>query len=431
MEAVQDPPVPDFVKNLQRIDTYDEIAEIMTSTDFVMAGAEERYIFLEDTLIMSEGQRHSELKQLFAPLMSRQAVAYYELHLVEPVIRSVIEEMKSRPDADGNVRLDAVELIHAALTRISAQVTGIDNVDTPERTERFRKLVLILSDGTTGSFSRRPVEEMIRKGREATDALVNEFMQASLDRRIELARKHRAGEIEMTELPRDMLMSLCLKDDLSRPDDGEKISYVWRQCALFLTASIKTTSHSLPHVFFHVDEWIKAHPEERVKLTDVEFLHKAAAESFRLHQTTPARFRSATRDVTLSTGRKVAQGEMVALHAPPANVQTEVFGEDGRYFNPYREVPKGMQPWGMTFGLGVHSCIGRNLVTGIQNKGDDKHGTHGTAVRIMKALYDLGGELDARNPPHRPPDTLHDHFETMPMILRNPGGVPQAVALAS
>ena len=59
----------------------------MKSPDFVMAGAEERTIFLEDTLIMSEGQRHSELKQLFAPLMSRQAVAYYELHLVEPVIQ--------------------------------------------------------------------------------------------------------------------------------------------------------------------------------------------------------------------------------------------------------------------------------------------------------------------------------------------------------
>jgi CoA:oxalate CoA-transferase len=419
MQAVQDPVVPDFVKKLQRIDTYDEIKEIITSPDFMMAGAEERTIFLEDTLIMSEGQRHSELKQLFAPLMSRQAMAYYELHLVEPVIQDVIREMKGRRDADGNVRLDAVALIQAALTRISARVTGVDGVDTPERTERFRQLVLILSEATTGSFSKTPQAEMIRKGKEAMVALVEEYLQASLDRRIELARKHRAGEIDMTDLPRDMLMSLCRKDDLSRPDDGEKIPYVWRQCALFLTGSIKTTSHSLPHVFFHVDEWIKEHPEDREKLTDVEFLHKAAAESFRLHQTSPARFRAAIRDVTLSTGRKVAKGEMVALHAPPANVQAEVFGEDARYFNPYREVPKGMQPWGMTFGLGVHSCLGRNLVTGIQNKGDEKHGTHGTAVRVMKALYDLGAELDPENPPKRQADTLHDQFESMPMILRN------------
>ncbi|HEU0221656.1 MAG TPA: cytochrome P450 [Paracoccaceae bacterium] len=418
MQPVQDPVVPEFVKRLQRIDTYAEIEEIMKSPDFMMAGAEERTIFLEDTLIMSEGQRHSELKQLFSPLMSRQALAYYELHLVEPVIEEAIGEMKAQRGPDGLVRTDVVPLIHAALTRISARVTGVDGVDTPERTERFRDLVLTLSAATTGSFSKTPQAEMIQMGENAMAALVEEYLQASLDRRIELVRRHRAGEIGMEDMPRDMLTSLCLHDDLSRPDDGEKIPYVWRQCALFLTGSIKTTSHSLPHVFVHLDEWLQEHPEDRKKLTAPEFLHRAAAESFRLHQTTPARFRAAVRDVTLSTGRKVAKGEMVALHAPPANVQTEVFGEDARYFNPYRETPKGMQPWGMTFGLGVHTCLGRNLVTGIMNRGDDKHGTHGTAVRIMMALYGLGAELDPDNPPKRPEDSLHDTYESVPVILR-------------
>ena len=249
--------------------------------------------------------------------------------------------------------------------------------------------------------------------------LVEEFLRASLQRRIDLAKKHSAGDIAADQLPRDVMMSLCLKNDLSRPDDNEKIPYVWRQSALFLTASIKTTSHALPHVFFHLDEWIKEHPEDRAKLSDTEFLHNAAAESFRLHQSAPAMFRRALRDVVLSTGRKVGQGEMIALQFAPANLQMEVFGEDARYFNPYRSTPPGLQPWGMTFGLGTHSCIGRNLVTGIQNKGDEKHGTHGTAVRILKAVYDLGADLDADHPPHRPADTLHDHFESMPLILRN------------
>jgi cytochrome P450 len=260
---------------------------------------------------------------------------------------------------------------------------------------------------------------MIYAGKEAMAALVDEYLRASLDRRIDVVRRFRAGEVAKEDLPRDMLMTLCLQDDLSHPDDDEKIPYVWRQCALFLTASIKTTSHSLPHVFVHLDEWVREHPEDKSKLTDPEFLHRAAAESFRLHQTTPARFRAAVRDVTLSTGRKVAQGEMVALHAPVANVQSEVFGADARYFNPWRDTPKGMQPWGMTFGLGIHMCLGRNLVTGIMNRGDDKHGTHGTAVRLMMALYGLGAELDPDNPPQRPHDSLHDTYESVPLILRN------------
>lgn len=418
MQPVADPAVPDFVRRLQRIDTYAEIEEIMKSSDFVMAGADERTIFLEDTLIMTEGDRHTELKQLFAPLMSREAIAYYELNVVGPVIQDEIAAVVARRGADGAVRADAVALIKAALTRISALVTGVDGVDGPARTDRFRDLVLILSAATTGSFSTRPVEQVIGEGRAAMTALVDEFLRASLDRRIELVRRHRAGEIARADLPRDVLTALCLLDDLSRPDDDEKIPYIWRQCAAFLTASIKTTSHSLPHVFVHLHEWLEEHPEDRAKLGDVEFLHRAAAESFRLHQTTPARFRAAARDVTLSTGRAVAAGEMVALHAPPANVQREVFGEDGRYFNPYREVPVGMQAWGMSFGLGVHSCIGRNLVTGIRNRGDDKHGTHGTAVRIMKALYDLGAEIDPGNPPARTPQSMHDTYDSVPMVLR-------------
>lgn len=417
MQPVADPIVPDFVKRLQRIDTYAEIEEVMKSQDFVMAGAEERSIFLEDTLIMSEGQRHSALKQLFAPLMSRQAMAYYELHLVEPVIQAALAEMPSQRGADGKVRMDAVPLIRAVLTRISARVTGVDGVDTPERTDRFRDLVLTLSTATTGSFSTRPVDQVIAEGRVAMDELVRDYLAPSLARRQDMVRRYKAGEIGAEDLPRDVLAALCLQDDLSRPDDDVKIPYVWRQCALFLTGSIKTTSHSLPHVFVHLGEWLAEHPEDREKLTDPEFLHRAAAESFRLHQTTPARFRAAARDVTLSSGRKVAAGEMVALHAPPANVSDAVFGPDGRCFNPRRETPAGMQPWGMTFGLGVHSCIGRNLVTGIMNKGDEKHGTHGTAVRVMLALYGLGAELDPLNPPQRPEASLHDTYDSVPLVL--------------
>ena len=418
MQAISDPIVPEFVKRLQRIDSYAEIEEIMKSPDFVMAGAEERTVFLEDTLIMSEGKRHNELKLLFAPLFSREALAYYELHLVEPVIQQAMAEMQTSRGADGIARTDVVPLIQAALTRISALITGVDGVDSRERTERFRDLVLILSAATTGSFSTRPQADMIRAGRDAMRALIDEYLQTSLERRIELVRRQRAGEIEKEALPRDVLTSMCLQDDLSRPDDGQKIPYIWRHCAQFLTASIKTTSHSLPHVFVHLDEWLHEHPQDKAKLGDPEFLHRAVAESFRLHQTSPARFRAAARELTLSTGRKVAQGEMVALHAPVANVQTEVFGADARYFNPWRVAPKGMQPWGMTFGIGMHNCIGRNLVTGIMNRGDEKHGTHGTAVRIMMALYRLGAELDPGNPPQRPPDSLHDTYQSVPMILR-------------
>lgn len=420
MQPVQDPIVPAFATSLQSIDSYDEIAEVLKSADFAVAGADERTIFLEDTLLMADGPRHAELNRMFSPLLSRQSLAYYELRLVEPVIQQTLQELIADRGADGTVRGDLVPMVHAALTRISATVTGVDDVVSPERTEAFRKLVLRISAATTASFSSASDPgRVISDGRAATETLIDDFLQPSLDRRLALVREHRQGRVEADDLPRDVLMSMCLADDLSHPDDAEKIPYIWRQCLLFLTASIKTTSHALPHVFVHIDEWVREHRDDCNKRTDPEWLHRAVAESLRLHHSAPARFRRALCDVVLSTGRKVAAGEMVVLHPPVANVAPEIAGLDGRYFNPNRQMPDGMKPWGLTFGLGVHVCLGQNLVTGIQNKGDEKHGTHGTAVRLLKALYDLGAELDPNRPPRRPADSLHDAWESVPVVLKD------------
>lgn len=411
--------LPDFVKRLQTFDTYSEIDEILRSPDFVMATAPDREMFLGDTLILSEGQRHRELQQLFAPLFSRQTIAYYELHLVEPVIRDRLANVEADRSADGLVRIDIVPFIQSALAGISAKVTGIDGVDTPNKIENFIDLVQTVGASTTGIFSNRPQAEMIERGKAALATLVDTYLQASLDQRKELVRRHRAGEIAREDLPRDVLTTLCLADDLYRPDDTEKIPYVWRQVALFMTASIKTTSHTLPHVFIHLDQWLAEHPEDRHRLVDFDFLHRAAAESFRLHQTAPAFFRRALRDVTLRNGRKVAKDEMVAMLFAPANLSDEVFGDRAQSFDPHRAAASANRSWGLTFGLGTHSCIGQNLVTGIRNRGDQKLGTHGTAVKIMKALYDLGCDLDPDRPPRRLEGSMHDSYESVPVILRN------------
>jgi hypothetical protein len=259
---------------------------------------------------MAEGQRHSDLSAL-APLMSRQAVAYYELHLVGGDQEAIAERDLSRARWARAYRCGPD---HAALTRISALVTGVDGVDTPERTERFRDLVLILSAATTGSFSTKPQGDMIRAGKAAMAALVDEYLQASLDRRIDLVRRHRAAEVEKEALPRDMLTSLCLQDDTSHADDSEKIPYVWRQCALFLTGSIKTTSHSLPHVFVHPAEWLRSIRGDKEKLTDPEFLHRAAAGPSTCIR--PRRAVPTPRDGRFD--RPSRKGEIVAP-APPTN----------------------------------------------------------------------------------------------------------------
>jgi len=258
------------------------------------------------------------------------------------------------------------------------------------------------------------------EGKAALATLVEEFLQASLDRRIALADEFKAGRIRREDLPRDLLMALCLTNDLSRPDDaGQEIPYIWRQCCLFMNASIQTTSHMLPHVFVHLHEWALEHPEERALFADEEFLRKAIGESMRLHQATPVRFRTALDDVTLSTGRKIRKDEMVALFVTPANLDPAIFGEDARYFNPHRQVPEGIMQWGMAFGTGTHHCLARNLVTGIRGRTDAKFGNDGTALKIVKSFYGAGCALDPDRPPQRRTDSYHDSYASVPIVLRD------------
>ena len=417
MQEVQDPVIPDFVKKYQIVSTYKEIDEIMKSSDFRQGGEAVRATFFRDTMMFLEGSEHRRQKSQLMPLMSREAMAYYELHLLDPVVAAVKDTLKLERDANGVVRTDIVPLIRVMLRQISARVTGVDGVDTPERIEQFGRLAAKIGAATAGQFA-VDQSKVIGEGTRALWEMAELFLQPSLDRRKDLAVRFKAGGISKEELPRDMLMTLCLADDLSREDDGEaEIPYVWRQCALFLNASIQTSSHMLPHVFVHLEEWIGERPDDRAKLTEVEFLHAAIAELLRLHQSSPVRFRVANHDLTLSTGRPVKGGETLALYAPPANLETEIFGADARSFNPYRETPPGKSPWGMTFGAGPHLCLGRNLVTGVQGRSDEKYGSEGTAVKIVRAFYDWGCRLDPERPPVRNTESYHDAYESVPVIL--------------
>jgi cytochrome P450 len=417
MRVVEPPAVPEYVRKLQAIESFAEISEVMRSTDFAQGATDDRRAFLFDTLIFIEGPEHDERKRVYGELFSRESIAYYERHLLQPVIDATLARLDGARGEDGLARADFAPMIRLLLHRIAAQVTGVDGVDTDERTERFRQLITAVNEATSSNFARGDSSAMVEAGFGALRMLIAEFLQASLDRRMELVRRFQAGDIGKEELPRDALTAKCLQGDLFRDGDKEEKAHVWRECTLFLIASTGTTSISLPHVVAHIDEWIREHPEDAGKTRDPEFLRLCVTESLRLHQTAPVKFRVALRDVTLSTGRTVAKGEMVALHAPAANLDPALFGADAKQFNPYRTPPEGIQSWGLTFGVGPHMCIGRSLVTGIKNRPDEKYGAEGMMVRILKSLYARGMALDPDRPPVKTRLTFHDAYESMPVVF--------------
>ncbi len=405
---------PPYVASMRRIDGYEEIDEILRSRDFVQGSHQESRGFFGDSLLLLDGPTHRKRRRMESQLFTKAALEHYE----QVALASVVEEEMQRLGAsgrgsDGLVRADIAPRVRSMLYRIAATTTGIDGVDTPARTERFRSFIEKLGEVVTVEWSTRDHDEVLREGEALRDEFVDEFLRPSETRRQELVARLKAGEIERGELPTDLLTLLHLHWDEDWDED-----LTWRESCLFIVAATQTTTHALPHVIVHLEEWLKAHPEDRPKLADVEFLQSAALETLRLHQPAPTLLRIATCDVTLRTGTTIPAGERVALFFSPANRDAERFGFDPWEFRLGREVSSGVRPWGLTFGGGQHTCIGRTLVTGLVKETDDESGTNGVMTRILKAFYDAGVEMDPEDPPERLALSHHDSYQRFPVIFR-------------
>ncbi len=409
--TIREMPPPPHIVGLQHFTTYAEIDEILRSKSFRQGSHQESQPFFGRTLLTIDGDEHFERRRLEAPLFAKAALDYYEHTELIPLIHKTLDECRANRGDDGVVRADLCVVLRAMLARIAAATTGIDDVDTPERTTAFREYVELLGTGATVEWSTEDHGEVISRILKIRDEFDRDFFASSVARRRDLIERHRQGEIGDDQLPVDLITMLYLhwNDDW---DEGLPM----REACLFLVAATQTTTHSVPHLIAHLDEWFENHPEDRAKVSDREFVKRAAHEALRLHLPSPALLRIANEEVELSNGKKVAANERVACLFTPANRDPEVFGPDAGVFNPYREV-SAVKPWGLTFGGGEHLCIGRTLVTGLSPRTDNDDGTDGTLVNIAGALYDAGIEIDPDDPPSYTEASHHDAYGRFPILL--------------
>ena len=409
--------VAEFLGQFPRVESFAEIDEILRSTDFHQGSHFESRPVYGGSLVVIDGPEHRQRRRTLMTMFSHDALKRNEREALLPAITRALEALKNARGQDGRVRTDLVPMLRGFLIGVSASVTGVDDADDPVRRARLQALVAKLEAASGVEWSARDRAEVLEEGIVARRELIKDFLQPGLDRRLALAARLKAGELKKSDLPMDLLSVLA--QDGEDGSEGED-AYVWRECALFLVAGTQTTSHALPHVLWHLDQWWATHPEDRARATDIEFLRAAASESLRLHQPVPALLRIAMKDVTLkSSGRTFREGERIALFFSAANRDAGLFGKDVEEFNPHRPFSRKPPPWGLTFGAGVHTCIGRALVTGLSRSYDDTDPTLGTIVGVLNALYRAGAELDPANPPRRNTESYHDAFASMPIVFRN------------
>jgi len=413
MSSIRDLEPAPHIEGIKHFVTYTEVDEILRSHDFRQGSHQESQPFFGDSLLTIDHDQHFQRRRLEAPLFSKAALEYYEREELVPLINQALAELKASRDDDGLVRADLCSLLRTMLARISAVTTGIDGVDTPERTDAFRSYVEQLGVGATVEWSTEDHGEVIDRILAVRKDFERDFYDASVARRKALIAQFEAGEIERDDLPRDLLTLMFLHWNDEWDDE-----LPLREAALYLVAATQTTTHAVPHMMMHLTEWFEEHPEDRAKAHDREFLKGAAHETVRLHLPSPALLRIAVRDVELSNGIKIAKDERVACLFTPANRDTDAFGADARTYNPRRD-SGSLKPWGFAFGGGEHTCIGRTLVTGLSARTDNDDGTDGTLVNIMAALLAAGAELDPSDPPNYTEMSYHDAYGRFPLVFTN------------
>lgn len=87
--------------------------------------------------------------------------------------------------------------------------------------------------------------------------------------------------------------------------------------------------------------------------------------------------------------------------------------------DPYREVPEGIPRWGMSFGAGMHACVGAELDGGLEIDPErpESEALFGTVAIMAHALLSAGGRRDPNNPPQHDPNSERKHFSTYPVIF--------------
>jgi cytochrome P450 len=373
---------------------------------------DEGAVILGDTLLTLHGEEHRTRRMLELRVFRRSFFRWYEVEVFPQALAEVL-----RPLVDAG-RCDLVDFGYRITMNLTADFAGIDRpTRSVAETAALLELVKTFSEGATLVHSTRDKDEVRAEVRAALAELDRRFLKASIARREALIAQHARGEIDEEALPRDVLTVLLRNEDrLDLPPEVLR-----REIAFYLQAGSHSTANSTVHAFHNITQWMQSHPEDRARiLGDSLFLQRCVHESLRLHPASPVAWRKPLCPVRLANGAEAETGDRVEIDLWTANRSKDVFGEDADQFNPHRRVAAGHDPFGLTFGTGVHTCLGRDLDGGVVPKGAVGADGHpiGIIAMLVKALLEAGAEPDPSDPPQRATYTERPNWGRYPVIFR-------------
>ena len=396
------------------VDSYQQANETLRMADLRQALYDEGAILMEKVLVNLHGQEHRARRNIETRVFRRDFFHWYEREVFPVTLRETLAPYVTRGSAD------LVDFGFRAMMNLTADFSGVDRpLRSADETAHLLKILRTFGKAATLGQALGDKEAIRAEIRQALEEFDTVFFRPSLQRRQALLGDLATGRCDEDALPRDVLTELL------RHQDEHALSHdvLMKEIGFFLLAGAFTSIHTLTHAMHEIFVWREEHPEDALRYEqDRLFLQRAIHESMRLHPSSPTAGRRPTCPVHLPGGHEAGPQDLISVDLMSANRDPSVFGPDAGTYNPHRPPPAGASPYGLSFGLGMHSCISLNLAAGLLPRPDTDPRTQqwGSVTLIAHELLSCGARPDPQCPGVVDRSTVRNNWATYPILLGRP-----------
>lgn len=393
------------------IETYAAAQQCYRNRDLRQGSYDEGDVVMADVVINLHGTEHRNRRRLENRLFRRDTFWHYEQDLFPAIFDETLA-----PHLEAG-RTELVRFSHQLMMNLAALTAGVDRLEgTPEETFRLYDYLMLFIEGATIAHYTGDKAAKSAEVAQALQAFHEQFLAPGIERRQTILDRIAAGSAVESELPPDVLSVLVRNQD--NLDLTPEI--ICREVAFYMLAGAHTSATAFTRTMHHIFDWLQAHPDEADRpRTDRLFCQRATHETIRLQPSSPVAVRWAEADIELADGTAVWAGDKVVIDLPTVNRDPTVFGDDADDFNPLREVSAGAHPWGLSFGMGMHACIGQDLAAGIVLDTETSLEGHlfGVTPVAVQTMFDHGCVPDPDDPPEMDASTTRPYFGRYPVIF--------------
>lgn len=373
---------------------------------------DEGIALMHGVIVNLHGAEHNARRRLENRLFRRDTFAFWEKELIPHNISESI-----RPHLVGG-RVDLLQLARLTMMRISAGIAGIDLGTDPARFVLLADIMAKLARASSVNHFIGDKRAVIEQGNVALALFAKEFFEPARKNRLALIEQVSRQTKLPDDLPKDVLTTLLVNHDNLEISDESLL----HEIAYFPWVGSHSTSGAFVNMMDHIFEWIRQHPNDREKLIkDISLLQRFGFESLRLNPASPESIRVAIAETTLETGVLISKDTRVTIDMRAANRDEKIFGVDAQQFNPFRKVPDGTAPWGLSFGSGFHACIGQELVSGLDSQpAESEVSLTGAIATMAQIVLSHGAIFDPQDPPRRDEQSARKNWLSYPVIFRSP-----------